>query len=171
MPKTAIVVHHFASHWGNYQACYDWHVHGNGWRDVGYHYIVNNGFPTYKSYQSGKKVSGWDGKVETGRKPDTSVGAHVKEGSMNTRSIGVSCVGNFDTYAPGKKQWDALIELLAQLCFKHNIQTAEIYYHRDWAINKATGKPYKSCPGNKFPSRAQLRKEVRDRVLELRAKN
>jgi hypothetical protein len=161
MPKkTAIVVHHFASHWGNAAVCRQWHL-ANGWSDIGYHYVINNGFPDYTSYAQNKRKSAWDGKIEPGRQPDTSVGAHVKEGGMNTRSIGISLVGNFDVTVPTDAQMTSLVSLLVGMCQKHGIQTDQIYYHRDYAINQATGKPYKSCPGNKFISRAKLRQMVK----------
>ena len=50
-----------------------WHVEGNGWKDIGYHYVITR-----------------DGTVVKGR-PVDQVGAHVK--GHNTGTIGVSLVG------------------------------------------------------------------------------
>ena len=50
-----------------------WHVEGNGWKDIGYHYVITR-----------------DGTVVKGR-PVDQVGAHVK--NHNTGTIGVSLVG------------------------------------------------------------------------------
>ena len=51
-----------------------WHVKGNGWRDVGYHFVVR-----------------LDGSVETGR-PLRVAGAHCR--GHNARSVGVGSGGS-----------------------------------------------------------------------------
>ena len=51
----------------------DWHVNGNGWSDVGYHWIICR-----------------DGKLEEGRK-ESVIGSHAK--GHNTYSIGICLVG------------------------------------------------------------------------------
>ena len=54
----------------------DWHVKGNGWSDIGYHYVVT-----------------LDGEVHDGRNIDRT-GAHTK--GANKNSIGVVYVGGVD---------------------------------------------------------------------------
>tara|TARA_R110002012_G_scaffold41035_1_gene112685 strand:+ start:134 stop:550 length:417 start_codon:yes stop_codon:yes gene_type:complete len=54
----------------------DWHVNGNGWSDIGYHYVI--------------KI---DGCLEVGRQID-KVGAHCK--GHNKDSIGICYVGGAD---------------------------------------------------------------------------
>tara|TARA_B100000513_G_scaffold195212_1_gene125398 strand:+ start:1150 stop:1722 length:573 start_codon:yes stop_codon:yes gene_type:complete len=54
----------------------DWHVNGNGWSDIGYHYVIR-----------------LDGELETGR-PIDKIGAHVK--GHNKDSIGICYVGGVD---------------------------------------------------------------------------
>lgn len=158
MPKkTTIVIHHFASHWGNLAHCRDWHVNGNGWRDVGYHWIINNGYPEYSDYSKGRRRADWDGKIEQGRKPETSVAAGVSPQQHPTRNrdgIHVSLVGNFDTYTPTEKQMAAVIKLCAEICKRHDISPDNIYYHQDFAN--------KSCPGKEFVSRSKFRQMVKD---------
>lgn len=51
----------------------DWHVNGNGWNDIGYHYVIRR-----------------DGSIETGR-PMAEIGAHAK--GHNDSSIGICMVG------------------------------------------------------------------------------
>ena len=53
-----------------------WHVKGNKWKDIGYHYVVE-----------------LDGKVGKGREEKT-IGAHTK--SKNSTSIGVCYIGGLD---------------------------------------------------------------------------
>lgn len=54
----------------------DWHMNGNGWSDIGYHYVIK-----------------LDGTIESGRPLDV-VGAHVK--GHNKDSIGICYIGGAD---------------------------------------------------------------------------
>jgi N-acetylmuramoyl-L-alanine amidase len=104
-----------------------WHVEGNKWSDIGYHFIIDR-----------------DGKVANGR--DVSVvGAHV--GGRNADSIGVCLIGGhgsnptdkfLDHFTP--EQEAALKTLLENLQSSHS-SIKKISGHNDYA-NKA-------CPGFK----------------------
>lgn len=67
----------------------DWHVNGNGWSDIGYHYVIRR-----------------NGLVEPGRDRDNDgdiweeVGAHVR--GQNARSLGICLVGGY-----GSMKWDS----------------------------------------------------------------
>lgn len=95
-----------------------WHVKGNGWRDIGYHYVIDI-----------------DGTVEFGR-PIEQVGAHTK--GHNANSIGICYVGGLlngkahDTRTEAQKQ--SLKTLIERLKEKYPI--VKISGHRDYA-NKA----------------------------------
>ena len=100
-----------------------WHVSGNGWRDIGYHYVIRR-----------------SGAVESGR-PLEQAGAHVS--GHNAGSIGVCLAGGLD--AAGKsaaeytaEQWTALRELLGRLAGR--FPDAKILGHRDFPGVK------KDCP-------------------------
>ena len=76
-----------------------WHVKDNGWRDVGYHYIVRR-----------------NGEVELGRS-QRDTGAHAS--GYNHKSIGICMVGGMadDNSAENNftdKQWTALLDLVKQ---------------------------------------------------------
>ena len=99
-----------------------WHVNGNGWADIGYHYVVD-----------------LDGKIEAGR--DVAIaGAHCT--GHNAQSIGVCYVGGKnaqtgkaeDTRTEAQKR--SLIILLAFLLTKY--PNAKIYGHCDFSK--------KACP-------------------------
>ena len=61
----------------------DWHVNGNGWRDIGYNYLIRrNGV-----LELGRDLDG-DGDVEE------ETGAHTK--GFNHNSIGICLVGGVD---------------------------------------------------------------------------
>jgi N-acetylmuramoyl-L-alanine amidase len=100
----------------------DWHVKGNGWDDIGYHFVVR-----------------LNGSIEYGRMVD-KYGAHVR--SHNYDSIGVCYIGGMskdmkdweDTRT--QEQKDSLVILLKTLKKLHN--NAVIYGHRDFST--------KMCP-------------------------
>ncbi len=98
-----------------------WHVHGNKWQDIGYHFVIRR-----------------DGTVENGRPLEIS-GAHTS--GRNSNSIGVCLVGgvNQEDYTVPEnnftlEQFDALETLFRQL--KADFSVEQISGHRDYA-NKA----------------------------------
>lgn len=91
-----------------------WHVQGNGWKDIGYHYLI-----------------GLDGECWGGRKEEV-VGAHVS--GYNANSIGVCYVGGCDANGKAKdtrtqKQKQTLRFLLQEL--KRKYPKAKIVGHHD----------------------------------------
>jgi N-acetylmuramoyl-L-alanine amidase len=98
----------------------DWHVNGNGWSDVGYHYIIK-----------------LNGEVQFGR-PENKIGAHVK--GKNRSSIGVCYIGGMDksmeewidTRTEAQKK--SLIELIKDLQKKY--PGSIVYGHRDFTSKK-----------------------------------
>lgn len=100
----------------------DWHVNGNHWKDIGYHYVIE-----------------LDGSIHKGR-DEKEVGAHCA--GQNTNSIGVCYIGGVE--ADGKTPKDtrteaqkkSLLELLKKL--KEKYPNATIHGHREFAS--------KACP-------------------------
>lgn len=99
-----------------------WHVDGNGWNDVGYHYIIR-----------------LDGTLEPGR-PVEKKGAHCK--GHNSQSIGICYMGGKladgtagDTRTDEQKK--ALKNLLKAL--QNIYPTATIHGHNEFST--------KACPG------------------------
>ena len=98
-----------------------WHVEERGWRDVGYHFVVE-----------------LDGRVRPGR-PLHQAGAHCR--GHNAASVGVCYVGGLDgamapadTRTPAQRQaLDRLVELL-----RESLGPLPVYGHRDFAP--------KACP-------------------------
>lgn len=99
-----------------------WHTVGNGWSDIGYHFVVR-----------------LDGAVEPGR-PLAQTGAHCR--GHNARSVGICYVGGLaadgrtpkDTRTPAQRA--ALLTLIREL--KQQFPGAAIHGHRDFAT--------KACP-------------------------
>jgi len=78
----------------------DWHVNGNGWRDIGYHLVIRR-----------------DGSVEKGRDINDS-GAHAA--GYNSKSIGLCLVGGMaeDNSAENNftaQQWTSLLATVKEL--------------------------------------------------------
>jgi len=100
----------------------DWHVKGNKWSDIGYHYVIE-----------------LDGKVKNGR-PLERAGAHVR--GFNKSSIGICYVGGMtkDMKEPKDTRTNAqhksLIDLLLELKLK--FPNAIVKGHRDFSP--------KACP-------------------------
>lgn len=101
----------------------DWHVNGNGWDDVGYHYIIRR-----------------DGTLESGRSEDVT-GAHTY--GHNHHSIGVCLVGGSPSVAGGVecnftlKQWRQLEKIVYGL--KQKYPNAEVLGHNNFTS-------LKTCP-------------------------
>ena len=100
----------------------DWHVNGNAWMDVGYHYVIRR-----------------DGTVEIGR-PLDQAGAHTT--GYNATSIGICLIGGVaqDGTTPESNfitvQWEALKSLLLDLL--RQFPQATVHGHNEFAE--------KACP-------------------------
>jgi N-acetylmuramoyl-L-alanine amidase len=112
-----------------------WHVEGNGWADIGYHFVIRR-----------------SGRVEAGR-PVDNVGSHVQ--GQNATSVGVCLVGglNDKTFKPENnftpQQWVSLKKLVSDLAKKY--PKAKVLGHRDFpGVQKA-------CPC--FAAKAWAKKE------------
>ncbi len=125
---------HFALQRGMKQ----YHVHQNGWADIGQHFTV---FP--------------DGYVLTGRSPESAPACIY---GNNAQSICIESLGNFDRGgdAMQPEQEEAIIRLTAALCkrFAVPVNTNHIVYHhwfdlRTGERNNGSGHN-KTCPGSSF---------------------
>lgn len=113
-----------------------YHVEHNGWRDIGYHFGIEE----------------VDGSIMLlrGRRYDET-GAHCVDGGMNHMSLGICVVGQFENYVPMHIE-ENLTKVLAELCFYFDIPVDHIYFHRDF-------HPTKTCPGQAW-NRERLRENV-----------
>jgi N-acetyl-anhydromuramyl-L-alanine amidase AmpD len=132
MKPTHIVIHHSLTK-DNATVSWDairwYHTHTNGWTQIGYHL--------------GIELIGNHYEVLMGRMMN-EVGAHCKDGGMNSKSIGICLVGNFDHDPPCIAQMDILIKLTRSLMELFSIPAENVNRHSDFA-------GYKSCPGTAFP--------------------
>jgi len=98
-----------------------WHVKGNGWSDIGYHFVIE-----------------LDGAVKNGRALH-KMGAHTR--GENAHSIGVCYVGGIDKNKNAKDtrtdaQKDSLNKLISALMLDHS--EASVHGHNEFSA--------KACP-------------------------
>jgi N-acetylmuramoyl-L-alanine amidase len=139
-----LIIHHSLTKDGSvvdFDAIKRYHIQHNGWRNIGYHYVIERVGDKYV--------------IKQGR-PEIMVGAHCKEQHMNALSLGICLVGNFDLAPPPKEQMELAADLCAKLCEKHKIPVENIDPHSKYAT-------YKSCPGTKFPM-DKLRQMAKERL-------
>lgn len=95
-----IVIHHSASAFGTAVMIDDWHRHRTPpFRAIGYHAVIENGFPTKNHFETGERWKLLNGMISSGRAIDADdvieeneVGAHAL--GFNKDSLGVCLIGN-----------------------------------------------------------------------------
>ncbi len=103
----------------------DWHVNGNGWADIGYHYVIRI-----------------DGDIETGRPLDKS-GAHVR--GHNKDSIGICYVGGADADMNPK---DTMNEV-QESAMKELIYSLRMVWDKHLTLHGHNEYASKACPSFK----------------------
>lgn len=119
-----------------------WHVDGNGWSDIGYHYVIRR-----------------NGQTESGRDRDNDgdiweeIGAHVR--GHNARSLGICLVGGHGSSPTDGFDDHFTNEQRVALCaLMHGIQGANPNIR--WLGHNAVAS--KACPG--FQVNAKFLKEM-----------
>lgn len=125
-----IILHCSDSRRGDTEEIRKWHTR-QGWSDIGYHYVICNGWPKW-----GRKGFSptHDGLVQPGR-PIEKIGAHVR--GRNRHSIGICLVGKDQFTA--KQLLDSGIELIISLLDKYGLGFYNVLGH--YEIDKR-----KTCP-------------------------
>ena len=103
----------------------DWHVNGNGWSDIGYHYVIK-----------------LDGDIETGRQLD-KVGAHCK--GHNKDSIGICYIGGMDADMNPK---DTMNEA-QEAAMKELIYSLRMVWDKPLTLHGHNEYASKACPSFK----------------------
>lgn len=110
----------------------DWHMRGNGWSDIGYHFVVDR-----------------YGKVHNGR-PVEKIGAHTK--GQNACSIGIAYIGGIsadgmrspkDTRTPAQRA--ALVKLVRNLKMRFGAHIT-VHGHNEFAQKACPSFSVKSDP-------------------------
>ena len=145
---TNIVIHCSDSEFGSAAEIRRWHL-ANGWKDIGYHFVILNGMLVPKTKnQLPLYVDAMNGSIEVGRKidgdrfiSDSEAGAHAL--GYNANSICICLIGtSFFT----EQQFDSLRELLRELMHTYGISKNRILGH--YQTTQAHGK---TCPNFDVP--------------------
>ncbi len=132
-----IVVHHSATPSGSAEIFDRVHREERKWENgLGYHFVIGNG----KGME--------DGGIFVGQRwKDQLDGAHIrgpKGENLNTQSIGIALVGNFENSLPTAKQLAALKGLINYLRQTCRISLADVVGHNEISERKTL------CPGSHF---------------------
>lgn len=163
---SAIVVHCSASPWGNAAEVRLWHtrpvapsdeerkarpwLYGNGWHDIGYHYIVCNGWPSKESRQR-SRLPEWDGRIEVGR-PEHDQGAHCPE--LNRVSLAVCLIGDTSPGSFTTRQVAKAAGLVALLV--RRFPDATVLGHCETKSGMQQGKTCPIIPMNEFRKQVEV---------------
>jgi N-acetyl-anhydromuramyl-L-alanine amidase AmpD len=136
-----IILHHSFTKDGekkDWDAIREYHIKTNGWNDIGYHYGIEL----------------YDGRltIMVGRR-ESLAGAHTKELGMNSRSIGICVVGNYDEAPPPLANLDLLAYLCVRIMRDYGITPDRVIGHRDVGLMAGFDwkkGQYKTCPGRLF---------------------
>jgi len=112
----------------SWQAIRRFHVEYRGWSDIGYHAgieLINDRF-----------------EILLGRMFDVQ-GAHCSHSGMNYHSIGICCVGKFDTKRPPGGQVKIAQKLSKWLMDRYKIPVENVFGHGEIDSSK-------TCPGMMF---------------------
>ena len=129
-----IVVHCSSSRYGNAALIDEWH-RARGWRGIGYHFVILNGYPDVESYNLKRPKFWLDGVVEAGRLPD-KIGAHVR--GRNRNSIGICLIGMRQFT---HQQYESLVRLFGEI--RNDFPRVRLFGHYE-LLHKSD--PPKTCP-------------------------
>lgn len=107
---TRVIFHHSGTDKGDVDSFRRYHIHFNGWIDIGYHFVV---LP--------------DGGIQKGRSTKLD-GAHAK--GRNKDSYGVCMVGDFRKYEPSIEQIYSCGVIYHDLCRAHS-KTLKVEFHHE----------------------------------------
>lgn len=137
-----LLIHTSDSKWGSVEVIRQWHTDpppkGRGWADIGYHFCIQNQFPTYNSLATNKPDTKSDGQLRPGR-PLAQMGAHCV--GFNDKSIGICLVGAQGKYTA--KQLETLKATCISFMKKYNIPVENVLGHYETDNGKSQGK---TCP-------------------------
>jgi hypothetical protein len=115
---------------------------GNGWRDIGYHFVIRK-----------------DGRLELGR-PLDQAGAHL-EGANDTWGVCLTGDGDNELWTPA--QLTAFLDLAEVLCKQQGWDPSHVIGHREGPARFGAKPTAKRCPG-RLVNMATIRELVATRL-------
>jgi len=98
-----------------------YHIHENGWGDIGYHYLIDE-----------------SGRVFEGRN-DRWQGAHAG-GNANVANLGICLLGDFRGHRPTPAALDSLRRLIDEYCSTNGIPRSQVIAHQDVKNTECPGE-------------------------------
>lgn len=135
-PWSMIVGHHSGIEQGNAAIYHRAHIRRGMKNGLAYHFVIGNG------------IDSGDGEIEVGQRWTRQLqGGHVKSRMINATSIGICCVGNFETQRPTARQLDSFLWLCRYLQSVRGERSLALKVHKEI-------DPQTLCPGRYFPTRS-----------------
>lgn len=142
-----IVLHHSATLDGetfSWDAIKKYHIEERKWKDIGYNFGIEK-YHSKAVILAGRDIS--------------DIPAHTV--GLNSKSIGICIVGNYDTEMLDKDKKEALLFLLRTLMYLLDLSPENVIGHREYYIlaqlnfadKKHISENIKTCPGLNFPLR------------------
>lgn len=134
-----IVIHHSATDMGTAKGMDAFHRNERHMENgLAYHFVIGNGHGMN------------DGEVAIGRRWNEQLdGGHLHSEFLNSKSLGICLVGNFDESKPSEKQIDSLHALVASLLKRCKLPVSAVKTHQQ--IHKLNHDRFTLCPGKHFP--------------------
>lgn len=137
-----LVIHCSDSEWGCAREIRQWHIE-RGWRDIGYHFVILNGYPSVEDFKNKSKFEFLDGSIECGRYLNTDglitvqeIGSHCL--GYNDNSIGICLIGRHNF---SDNQFKSLTIICNYLISKFSLKRENILGH--YETEQSSGK---TCP-------------------------
>jgi N-acetylmuramoyl-L-alanine amidase len=115
-----------------------WHKE-RGWKGIGYHYVITNGFPNFIDYKEDRIFENLIGQVETGRPLNSDkwldadeIGAHAY--GYNSDSIAICLIHKDKPY--NEKMLTSLFILVKKLIELYDISVDNVIGHYEIDKNK-----------------------------------
>lgn len=134
-----IYIHCSDSLWGEVEEIRRWHLGREDYTDIGYHFLICNPYPFYRSLKDNIPDPSYDGRVQPGRSLAIT-GAHVEGDNRNT--VGICLVGchNFT-----ERQFASLFKLLKDLLAMFKLNISKVWGHYEYWTKRGLPRE-KDCP-------------------------
>lgn len=143
-----IIIHCSDSEFGTAVMIAEWHKE-RGWKTIGYHEVIQNGYPTKSWFDHRKKIPYLVGAVEIGRPIDddelfeeSEMGAHVS--GHNTGSYGICIIGGVDF---SNEVMNAALDVVRYRLIQFGLKPS-----KDTVLGHCELDPMKSCPNIYMPA-------------------
>jgi hypothetical protein len=178
---TKIIIHSSASAWGTALDIHKWHSdpppQGNGWREIGYHAVITNGYPARDWYKRRRTVKILDGQITMARPFNADAdldaderGAHCY--GYNNESLAVCLIGgslaNGEVHKITRNEIVALVKLCKWWMYHFDLTVGQVFGH--YEMPTASGKTCPDLEMDNVRKLIELKSESMN-MLDLVAKN